>query len=246
MVGYEKFHETLLRTCFSRYMRRMRSRRQKLGVAFLNELFDQEGPRTVGIAATREDIFFDRFYRGFREIDESYENLVDAAETYVGRYPFGRTRVSRVRYIRYVIESYLNELYVLKERLIAYFSVLGRLYRGTTHHGEILRATRPLFGNVRDVLKEIIDLRGSHVHQTRFKDQNLSRLNTIEFFNSLVEEDEEWFKVWCDVQYREIRNDWKKSLKEMNKVVKALLDSCFESLYPVIFDNRGNVRHVPR
>ncbi len=81
-----------------------------------NNLFGLNGPKQTNRAQTPSEIFFYKLYNGFSEIYDSYGCLLDI-ETYTGRFPYGRTRISKIRYLAYHMENHLHEIYILKERL---------------------------------------------------------------------------------------------------------------------------------
>src|ERR1700719_979222 len=67
---------------------------------------------------------------GWMEIHQSFEALGDI-ETYIRRSRYAKDGVSQSRQLRYHAENYLNEAYILKSRLKAYFVRLRKSYRRT-------------------------------------------------------------------------------------------------------------------
>src|SRR5437762_800785 len=65
-------------------------------------------------------------FRGFVEIANAAETLHDM-RIYVRRFPFGGTSISRSKYLRFIIESYLHESYILTQRLLAYPEKIRRV-----------------------------------------------------------------------------------------------------------------------
>ena len=104
-------------------------------------------------------------YNGFREISGSYYGLLEI-EIYIGRFPYRNTKISKTRHLAYHMENYLNEIYILKERLNSYFTTIGRIYRKDRRIQDILKRTKPLFAFVNNTLKGIIDTRG-HMYTKR-------------------------------------------------------------------------------
>ncbi|MFC2076287.1 hypothetical protein ACFLT7_04310, partial [candidate division KSB1 bacterium] len=99
--------------------------RDELTDIYKNILYDLNGPRYINRKQTKEDHLFSKIFFGFIEIRESYEALLDF-EVYFARYPYRNTRISLVRHIRFCVESYLNEIYILKERMVSYLNIIQK------------------------------------------------------------------------------------------------------------------------
>jgi hypothetical protein len=92
---------------------------------FVNQILGLNGPKQMKRKITPSFTFFSKLYVGFKEIADSYYCLIDI-ETYIGRFPYGDTRISKTRHLVYHMENYINEVYILKERLTSYFTIIGR------------------------------------------------------------------------------------------------------------------------
>ncbi len=100
----------------------------ELNSVLQSQLFDLPGPSHIETNPRKEELFILKVFNGFTEISDSFDSLKNC-EIYIKRVPFPESKVSRVSYLRFVIEGYLNEMYILKERLDAYLKVLQRAYR---------------------------------------------------------------------------------------------------------------------
>jgi hypothetical protein len=141
------------------------------------------------------------------------------------------------------MENYLNEIYILRERLKSYFTIIGRLYKKDPSHKNILKKTRPLFTVVHESFKGIIETRGSHVHRTRFYDEDLDRLSSQEFLSDHGNDELIFIKNLFKFEYRTVRRKLKKTIKNNNKQIRILLDACFDVLYEIVTDQRGNIKY---
>ena len=63
----------------------------------------------------------------------------------MGRFPYSNTRVSKTRYLVYHMENYLNEVYILEQRLKSYFTIVGRLYRKDRRHQDIRKSIEDFY-----------------------------------------------------------------------------------------------------
>lgn len=212
--------------------------------AFKNHLLGLEGPTTISRPLSRDSQYFGKVFYGFLEIETCKERLEDI-EIYIGSSPYRNKRLSKIRLLRYHIEGYFHEIYILRERLQAYFKVLGRRFRKDTRHQSILAVTRPLFTVSRNVLEGITNTRSQHVHVSRFEAKDLSRLNTLEFVTtaeSMLPE----LNGFYQFSYRDIRREWKAKLKGNNKAVTVLLDQIAMLLTPTLFDSKTGKLRYPR
>ena len=104
---------------------------EELKQAVMNTLLDKDGPRTVSTPPQPKDLFVGyKLFKGFSEIHTAVECLKNI-EIYIRRFPFKNTRVSKLDYLKYNIENYLNEIYVLKERMISYSKTVARAYKNS-------------------------------------------------------------------------------------------------------------------
>ena len=192
---------------------------------FMNQILGLNGPRQMERKMTPSDLFFSKLYVGFREISASYYCLIDI-ETYIGRFPYGDTIISKTRHLAYHMENYLNEIYILKERLNSYFTIIGRLYRKDKRHKKILKITKSLFPFVHNSLKGIINTRGAHVHKIRFSDEDIDKLSS-----------QELLAVHGGEELRIIGNIFKMDYRATRKIIRKMLDACFEILFEIVMDN---------
>jgi len=210
----------------------------------MNHLLGLSGPKQLKRELTPADHFFSLLYNGFREISDSYYSLLDI-ETYIGRFPYSKTKISKVRHMIYHIECYLNEVYILKDRLKAYITKVGRLYKNDPKHSDVLKKTRALFPLVNGAFDNIVKARGSHVHESRFKPDDLDRVSSLEFFAQHGGEELRLLRNLFILDYRIIKKKYKKILVSNNKEVRKFLDVCFDILYEIVTLQGGKL-HCPK
>jgi hypothetical protein len=245
MKTFEDYQVSLLR--FSRdYLARLETQqvREKLVEAMHNLLWDLDGPRYIERDLTSRDIFFSMVFGGFNEITTSYLCLRDI-EIYVRRFPYGDTSISRSRHLEYHIANYLQEVYILKNRLKAYLKRIRRAHRKSQGRAEIEEALDLVDSMVDRTFVSIAKVRGAHVHERRYSDDNLDRIQTWELLASYQDDEKDDTKLYeflNDYSYREVRREWTKRIKSNNDNIKSLLDSYFGVLYSVVFQEGGDLR----
>lgn len=243
MAGYDQFTKFVLEHAKVHIGHDHETYRPQLAEVFENIIFERPGPCAVNRQLNAEQQFFLTVWNGFIEIQSAYEALKDF-EVLIRRFPFANTRIKRTRYLRFVIESYLAESYILKERMVAYLSTIGRLFRRHARHAAVLRQTRPLFDVVSDTLKPLTDLRSSHTHQLRFDSSELDRLGMLELLASKGGDEE--FDAAMTLAYDEAwgryRRLWRKRVSGNNAAIGQLLDIYSETLIEILFDANGALK----
>jgi hypothetical protein len=212
-----------------------------------SSLFDEPGPKNLERVPTPEELFLHRMFDDFSEIHASAEALSDI-EVYISRFPFARTRVDKHDYLKHQIQSYFQEIYILRERLKVFLTRLGREFRGDDRHSSILKATKPLFAVITDSLKGVVDIRGTHVHARRFTNEELGRLGMLKLLAMPIKGKSERMvkaiRPYFELEYRRIRKKWKRQLSENNKVIRQLLDIYAERVNQVFLDSADKKKIV--
>ena len=114
---------------------------------------------------------------GVVDIWKSYDVLRDV-ETYLARAPRAVSRIPRSRYLLYHVAVYLNETYLLKERIETLCASLTRKYRRNppSHHSVLDAARDAAVAS----LATVTAARGTHVHDKRFNTPSLHQLAGLE------------------------------------------------------------------
>lgn len=210
---------------------------EELKQAIMNTLLDKEGPRSVSTNPGEKEIFVNsKLLKGFSEIHQAVRCL-ENIEIYTRRFPFSRTKISKLDYLKYNIENYLNEVYVLKLRMIAYSTTISRSYRKSDNG----RRVETLLGDsskyLSTALETIIHSRGSHVHSSRFSDEDLDRLSSLELMHySNDSEARQIFESLFEEAYLSVRKKWVKLMKDNMTSINILLDKYCLVLIDAISD----------
>ena len=246
MKGLERFQTVMIRAAQSYLLPLFERDRKQLGAALRNELFNLEGPRVVERTSTARDRFMGKVFRGFREIQKCAEALEDIA-LYVGRFPYKNTRVTPERHLQFCVEAYLSEVYILRERLVAYLSVVQRQYRGEVGLRVVVARCRSVLKDVMSSLDGVVRVRGAHVHKYRFTDPDIDRLGTISLLSQSGDDDlSRALRPYFRAEYRTVRDKWRHTLFRNNKTVILLLDSFFDELHALMFEKETQALRFPK
>lgn len=208
-----------------------------------NLLFDKNEPVELTEASNAEDNApIELFHRMF-EIETSVQNLLDA-EVYIRRFPFTKTRVNKTGYLGYVFVNYLNEVYLLKQRLKSLLKLIEDMYGNGSRRKEVKKVTQPLFQLISTAFENIVTARSMHVHKERYSDKQLEKLGILEMISKSDKENKFNWLGYFGWQYRDIRKKREKQIREMNQEIEELLDYFFSQLYPIVFDEKHNMVKV--
>jgi len=179
---------------------------------------------------------------GFREIEASLRAL-SLIETLIGVAPPRSKHVNRSEYLIFLVGGYLQEVYLLDQRLDAYATRIGRAYKGRLHAAAIMTP-------IRHTLNAILRRRGAHVHESRFEDKRIGFLQGVAFVQHLIE----GLEVTATRHYKRVHTEWHEQIKANNMVTVGLLEDYFGALLSAVSEQghlilprtgKGPARSVP-
>jgi hypothetical protein len=165
------------------------------------------------------DSVFESVFFGFTEISDALDVLA-LTETLFGLAPPSK-RIKKSQYLQFLIGAYLQEVYILEQRLKAYATKTARLYKIPGKNTSLIEA-------VEDTFRGIVGTRGNHVHSQRFSDKQLHLLVGIELISQLKDE----FADDSKFEYSRVRADWKKRVKANNIATRKSIDAYCDFLFP--------------
>ena len=209
--------------------------KSKIEESLASTLWGRESNTANGFHHTPIDLFVsNKLFRPFSEIAESYGSLL-SIRAYINSFPFRNSSISRVSYLRYHIENYLNEIYVLKERLVSFLKVISRAYKSSPEYPAIFKITESLRSLTEESFKPYVKVRGSHIHQYRYNDSDVSRLSSLDLL--MKGSDEEFTRIIKGIfklAYSEIKRKWRKKTVEDLSRLHYLLNIYCEYLLKIL------------
>ncbi len=205
-----------------------------------NVIFDEPGARHMGLTPSPKEKSLKKVLSGFSEIESAFQVLRDIP-FYIKRFPPKNSDVSKNRFLNYHIGNYLNENYILRERLVTYQKVITRMYKNDRRLTEMGKHVKKLELLVSG-FDGIVLTRGKHVHQERYDDEDFERLNIYERMTKEADDDPLVSVIGklYPLALNEYRKKWVKIISDNNDKIKEILDIYFEILYDVVFDKSGN------
>jgi hypothetical protein len=183
---------------------------------------------------SRDDIFVIRLCYFVEEIAESLDVLDDAA-VYLRRSPRG---IPRERYVRYHFEHYIQQVYILRNRLRVLCDWLARAYRKTALASTVAATAEDLKGKVDQCFAKVIAVRGAYVHEEQVRVAQLYRLRLLQLLPSTRSMQMKIAKAEAEV--KESSLDW---VTSNNAVAATVVDSYFATWLPVLFERSGALRY---
>lgn len=233
---FDLYGKAVLRAA-GRFLTRDKRNASKYIDAMRNVIVGGSGPRRFERIVRGDEQLFRLLWHGYNEIHESVVLLRDCP-TLVRHYPRGSGRIPRSRVIRYHVGNYLNEMYILRERLSSYYKVVTRRYRGRISP-VAKKVGDALLQSIFDALGDIGSTRGAHVHQSRYDDDRLDRLRALELVMNSSNAD---FVVgYYSHAVKDALAFWTQAIRRNNEQVEWALEAYFAFLRRIVFTKRGRM-----
>jgi hypothetical protein len=247
LQGLEKFGTALLNDGLPDMLRWFRSK--KKAALLMDEvhkhIFDL-GPPTPPGKPTGRRRYHQWLMHHVSEIRTSIDTMKDI-EFYAGRFPYRKTKIAKHRHLQFHVEAYLNELYILRERLTQFLKFIERQHRRDPRLPQIEAACKVLKDFVIEAMKKGIAIRSSHVHQWRLSDTQLDRLNGISLYTEMPNRKiRKAFMAFYESEYRQIRRRWCEWMADGTARAQELVDSYFDEVFKLIFTPRGRLVYPSR
>lgn len=212
---------------------------KEIGESMLNALAGDPGTRpNKPPPMTRDERFAVQLFRHFIEVHSCIERMKDF-DTYFHRFPFARTRVTRQAYLQLILEAHLNEIYLLRERLVAFAKFMGKAFRNDVESKRYIAYSKALEKFAVDSLAPFTSARGSHTHQYRYSHDDVDRLGLISILQIAPDPS---FKATMRALKREAAAESQSRLRaqarQWNARVAKIIDEYFKALMPLLFDEK--------
>ena len=209
---------------------------EALGAFLLNE----PGPQRAGSPRSAAMRYQALLLWDFSEISESYYTLRDI-EIMVSALTTRKSRIAKARLLSYHVHNYLNEDYILKTRLekfpVSVFRASKRYTPSNRRRADVLKAI------VATAFSSISQVRGGHVHNRRFSDDDLDRLAMLERLSKpMIPALDGPMVELLRADFHLCKGEWLDRMRTNNDEVLKLLDVYFAALHKTVFDEAGNIR----
>jgi len=183
-------------------------------------------PHVKGEHITRPtDHVAEELLYGFGEITEAIDNL-EMIKELTRLAPPRSKRIRPDAYLKLQISSYLQEIYILDQRLRSHAAKMCRYYRSNPTKVACDELVQAAF-------QGILQTRGSHVHVSRYWDKEINYLQMVH----LASQFELSLRADAAFEYKFVRLRWSTKMKENHKALIALLDQYFSLMHEMITKN---------
>ncbi|MCK4385786.1 MAG: hypothetical protein KAW52_05925 [candidate division Zixibacteria bacterium] len=185
-------------------------------------------------SANEEEKYLTDLFIRFVEIDSSVESL-KTIPVYLKRFPklksFSKAGITEGKYIIYHIENYLQETYILRERMKCFLKFLGKKFRkkGQTQISDSLNKCLEIF---EEALGNITKIRGRHVHSIRYSDEDLY---TLTIFDHVREKNQD-LEFGYQLLLLSTKSKWLKWIEEKNRLLFSVIDIIFKLVNKCVFE----------
>jgi hypothetical protein len=196
---------------------------------------------------SEEIAFLAKLSSWITEIEMSLQSIKDT-ELYVRRFPYGDTDISKTRHLRRHIEKYLEEFYILKERLVEFVDTIEDMYSSDYLSDKFLvflRGAKTVAKKTLDPITGYGKVRGSHVHKRRYITSDIDKLVHMEDFADLVDDDENisgLIKNQRDRKCKKVRKEWAERVRNESAVITKMLNQYFNLMRAVVFEDDCTLR----
>lgn len=202
----------------------------KWASAYMKPIVDNHQKGTL--TEPSKHVVFNTIFYGFTEISNTFE-VLRLSEILISVAPPRSKRVNNDEYIKYLINTYLQDVYILKERLNTYATRLKRLHNRADREDLTEQYIDPLFQFIKTSLDGLINTRSSHVHANRYSDEELDNVTQMALISKYNPDLEKHYKF----SFKNAQISWSTRIKSNNDTTEKLLDYYFENISKVVKEN---------
>ena len=232
-----KYSKVILNKATSYIKKRAIKQEKEFGKVLKNIILDNDSPKILEEESDKEELFIaDKLFRPFHEIILSFE-VLENIPIYLKTFPFKRKGISEVSYLRYHIENYFNELYLLTQRLDSYIRNIDNGYKKSTQYKNMYKLIQTTKKISSEIIKSpiIIKTRGEHVHKVRYSDNDIDHLSLLDLYTNSEDKNlKKIINLLYKQAFKKIRKKWITQIKNNNEDLIKILDVYFDNLYKII------------
>jgi hypothetical protein len=204
------------------------------------------GGEGVSPSSSRQKWWTERLMKPIAAISDSRETLHDL-HFYVTQYPYEGTRVSPMRHLRFNVQSYFQEIYIFRQRLIDLLNIAKKEFETCDDGPVVAQVCDHLCRTLKARIKTIIELRKEHVHSWGCEIESFTWLDACELSLSASNdpprlETSLQLQSFFEERYPLERQLWGDAIMEINEAMDEMLDDCARELIPIFFNTSSGVR----
>ncbi len=236
--AFEKYDKALSKPFVDR-LRTYPEEREQVSRDLVDTLLGIEGDSNHLAQISSDDHLAQELSAQTREIITVRDRLNELT-VLIRRYPFSRTRITRVGWLHLCVLMYLQELYALSERVDKHLVMVNRIWRPTVLRNAVQSTTRTLRNFSQQTFEPLKDIRGRHVHSETFMDQAMQRARAWEVMSKLQPAP---FKSKANYFYKLSKGEWNHKMEDSNTTLGKFLDLTGHMLHSLLFDKLGRLLH---
>ena len=199
----------------------------KWASAYMKPIIDNKLGGTL--SEPSKHVPFNTIFSGYTEISNTFDAL-KLSGTLISVAPPRSKKINNDEYIKYLINMYLQDMYILKERLNAYATKLKRMHIKAGRKALVDEFIEPLFTDVKSSFDGIVNTRGMHVHSTRYSDDALDDVTQM----GLISRYDSSFTPHFNYSYKKAQKLWASRISKNNEDTEKILDHYFSELMKVV------------
>lgn len=227
-IFWEELHKHLVP-----FLRKARSKRVRQNIRFSLHGYPEYIKPTKAKITTLEVFLMDVLYN-YGELAESLRRF-KIISTLIKQYPkqpsWTKVGLNKTVYLRYHYESFLEEIYIYRERMSL---LLGDLKNKSKKKSlldgvKLIEKTNKYFV---DALKSATNVRGHHVHLRRFKNAKIEQLADLELFVN----DSTYYEDLRDKEYKALRKKLSQEIETFSIELEKLQNDVLNRITNFVFD----------
>ncbi|HEV7426572.1 MAG TPA: hypothetical protein VGQ46_09405 [Thermoanaerobaculia bacterium] len=196
-------------------------------------------PFNLKLPLRRDEQYVQRLNAITSEVVDSHAAMRNV-ELYLSRFAFAEDGVRPSAYIRYHVESFLNEMYILRERMDAFAVKIGKEFRKDRYLTNGPQKIAYIRSEVKRLFDPAIRMRGGHVHEARHDDAELAQLVLWETLATIKPAE---FHSQLTESAEAVRASNLEFVKSVNSGLAEKLDRFFTYFEGLIFEKDGSLRY---
>jgi hypothetical protein len=222
--------------------------REELAERVLADLTGLDRPTgPLGPPPTPRGLFLRKVVARLSDIDAALRSIRMAA-VFCRQFPARRTYeaqgITESAYLTYHVEHYWQELYRLRESLLGLVKIVARQAardaRDQHERARVKQLGDGLANGVEAAFKHVSEFRGELVHQSRYRDDDIGRLDSLNLIMTQFDDDDrQAFATLHDEIYRNKRAEAGRQIESMAHALEPQIEKIYETLDRILYGRSG-------